>query len=948
MRRLLLVALLGTTSACSSSDGAPVTTDDAADDAREAASEVADDTRPDEGSDDADVGSDDDAEAGDAPEAFSDAPADGDGGDPDAPGDAYDFDATIDSSFDSTVDSTVDADAGDGTVVSPFDDSKSTLWFQGGFANAHMTIGRHDLSTGVTTKLRARVESFDLSAAGDVFAFTSQVFLLGRADVWLMNGDGSGAHPLVTMPGQGDATAVKVSPDGRMVAYLADPDSTGLRDVFLVSTAGGAPRKVSPLRGAAADPKALQPDSMQWSADSHWLAIVGAFSSSGVHQIWAVDAKAATPTPRTLTAATDVGVAVAPATWVGADPALPVGFASGGRVLFRGQMQIDAKPFLYAVGLDGYGLAKVPGPVTSANLRTFGVSADGAQVAFASDSMLTNAYEIYVMPSSGGSAPERVSSGFVAAGQGPLTGAPLTYSPDGSAIAFIANIGTGSRREPFVVASKPGGQTRRLAQDARSGVTSLAWSPEGKQLAVLADFDTTSGQQELYRLDVTQADQTPTKVVPATALTELHWTPPPTTQPFDPDAGVDAGYADALASDGAIAGSSRLWFTSDWLYPGNSMLERLDLPGTAAVGLLADSIDVRALAVSADGARVAVVAEIGAPLDYGVWVIDAAGTSATKVASAGDYLSGLQFSPDGAWLAFERDAAVWVVPSAGGVAEKQVSPAAVGISTTDVRFSFSPDSKTLAMIVGAGGSYKHQLYFCDVSAIPAAPYAPISIAGWSAGVLSSYGPEATMDSGSPAWLGPDEVLVVGNHGSVGAGFLRISKTSTAPVLVAGSPSSASRFRVSPDRKSVAYPDASSGAFSLLSLAGGTPVRLASSSYKYISNFAWRPDGSAIAFLASVNSFFGGTTHAAYLAPYSTTDYPTLLALASLVSDGSYTAPVWAPDGSTFALSGASSSLSTSKREVLRLDNVTTPNQTWRVLHTTTNASLYVAGLAWTP
>jgi Tol biopolymer transport system component len=190
------------------------------------------------------------------------------------------------------------------------------------------------------------------------------------------------------------------------------------------------------------------------------------------------------------------------------------------------------------------------------------------------------------------------------------------------------------------------------------------------------------------------------------------------------------------------------------------------------------------------------------------------------------------------------------------------------------------------------------------------------------------------------------VLVFGSHATVGSGFLRVTKTGTAPVKVTGTPGLVYQFRVSPDRKTVAYSDASTGIFSTLSLAGGTPVRLALSSYR-ASGFAWRPDGSAIAFVASQSSYFG-TTQAMYLVPYPTTDYPTLLTLANLVSSGTYSPPVWAPDGSTFAINGPSSSAAGSKNEVLRLDNVTSANQTWRVLHTTTNASLYVNGLTWTP
>jgi Tol biopolymer transport system component len=73
---------------------------------------------------------------------------------------------------------------------------------------------------------------------------------------------------------------------------------------------------------------------------------------------------------------------------------------------------------------------------------------------------------------------------------------------------------------------------------------------------------------------------------------------------------------------------------------------------------LADTPGLTYLALSPDGDRVAYRTTTG------MFVMGADGTGPVKVDSDEGY--GIQWSPDGQWLMFQRGYDIWIVPAAGG------------------------------------------------------------------------------------------------------------------------------------------------------------------------------------------------------------------------------------------------------------------------------------------
>jgi len=467
-----------------------------------------------------------------------------------------DFDAsTPDAAKDSgskdsaTTDSGADTGVKDSGVDSAVVDAGPTtnLFFLGDFAtNNVVQLGRAllpsssanviSITDGVHTA--KQVIAFDALADGTKIVVAADLLVTGRFDLVVANANGTGAVVLATMSATGGVSDIAISPDGTKVAFVADIDTDTANDAYVVPVAGGvAPVRVSPR--AAAD-TALDAQAIAWSRDSVYVATAGDFTVDKKNELYVADTSVAVPVPVAA-----LPESALPAPGVGGTIGISTGlrpiWTSGGKVCAKADLSGATVPAfrLYCAAANGAGFA-VPAhfPALPARLGAYGLSPDGATLAFAADTLVTDAYEIYTMPADDSAAPARITSGTItvaAAGayRGPTFSNPLSYSPDGTKIAFIADIAFDGRNELYVVAADGATTEKRVALVGAAGdierdVQTFSWSTDSVALALVADHRV-NNDFELFRIpNVTTADQVPTLVRSVAAsgdLTDVLWRP---------------------------------------------------------------------------------------------------------------------------------------------------------------------------------------------------------------------------------------------------------------------------------------------------------------------------------------------------------------------------------------------------------------------------------------
>lgn len=436
-------------------------------------------------------------------------------------------------------------DASDGAVVDA--GPTTNLFFLGDFAtNNVVQLGRALLPSSSANPIAItdgvhtakQVVAFDALADGTKIVVAADLLVTGRFDLVVANANGTGAVVIATMPATGGVSDIALSPDGTKVAFVADIDTDTANDAYVVPFAGGAaPVRVSPR--ASAD-VALDAQTIAWSRDSVYLAVAGDFTVDKKNELYIADTSVAVPVP--VAALAEAGLPAPAATGtVGISTGLRPIWTSSGTVCAKADLTgATPAPFrLYCAAANGSGFAAPTNfPGGAARLGAYGISPDGATIAFAADTLNVDAYEIYTMPADDSAAPTRITSGAIAvaaagAFRGPAFSNPLTYSPDGTMIAFIADIAVDNRNELYVVAADGATPEKRVALvgaagDAERDVQTFAWSVDSKALAFVADHRV-NNDFELFRIpNVTTVDQIPTLVRGVAAsgdITDLLWRP---------------------------------------------------------------------------------------------------------------------------------------------------------------------------------------------------------------------------------------------------------------------------------------------------------------------------------------------------------------------------------------------------------------------------------------
>lgn len=301
---------------------------------------------------------------------------------------------------------------------------------------------------------------------------------------------------------------VAYSADGNWLGFLADFEHPGTLGLYVVPLSGGFARRVSPAATPGRDVTGFA-----WSAGSpgaSWLAYVGDLDTAGVHGLWTVDV--AKPAPLAQPILTDAQLGD------DADVQRDLTWDDEGRVLFRSNHGPSGAIALYRArhdateleALAGDGLANGAGAATVAS---FGVAPDGMRVAFSANSPDARVYEVFVLDlTTVPGSPVRVSDVGAIAAPGVLSGpafdSPVTWSPDGTRIAVVADwrLEASDRDDAFsaflLPAAGSAGGWRVLGAPQSFGLNArdVLFADDGKSLVVRGDL-VDNGVFELYVID---------------------------------------------------------------------------------------------------------------------------------------------------------------------------------------------------------------------------------------------------------------------------------------------------------------------------------------------------------------------------------------------------------------------------------------------------------------
>jgi Tol biopolymer transport system component len=241
----------------------------------------------------------------------------------------------------------------------------------------------------------------------------------------------------------------EVSPDGKRLAFIRY-EKRGIADVYLVSLAGGEPRRLSNWSAAI--------NGVSWTADGR--DIVYDVDEPTASRLWRIDAASAGPARGSPIADIPAAAANPSISRPRAGQSARLAFQTITRDVDLQLMDLSARPVTDTLVPQAF--AKSTRIEGSAQF-----SADGGRIAFAS--FRSGAPEIWVADRDGRGLQQLTALG----GAGVLVGG---WSPDGSQIAF--EVAIGGNTDVYVVGSD-GGHLRRLTTEPSiDGIPS--WSGDGR------------------------------------------------------------------------------------------------------------------------------------------------------------------------------------------------------------------------------------------------------------------------------------------------------------------------------------------------------------------------------------------------------------------------------------------------------------------------------------
>ncbi len=297
------------------------------------------------------------------------------------------------------------------------------------------------------------------------------------------------------------------SPDGSMVAYIADQNYDTLNELFVSDGNSLNNRKVSGnliVKGSVTD--------FQWSPDSSMLAYRADQDADEDYELYVAqaDGSGSIKVSGSLAGFGDVEEF----SWS----------PDSARIAYRADADSDGVFEMYAAWADGSGQVKISGTMPS------GGSANSGQPVWSLDSTTV----IYLASEFTAYKPEVIGAFASGAGSWALNSTTISaiiefqLAPDGSRVAYQGGVNTGNVQEAFACNLDGSGNVQISAPLVLYGdVIEMQWSPDSSSIAYLADqeFD---GYFELYVEDAdapTGAVKINGFLAPSGNVTDFGWSP---------------------------------------------------------------------------------------------------------------------------------------------------------------------------------------------------------------------------------------------------------------------------------------------------------------------------------------------------------------------------------------------------------------------------------------